>query len=175
MSIRSHVIGRLKRRTMSEVEEPGMFKFLEFNHFTEHFHFCSVRSTFYDGDLMETRRSSEIERSWQRVPFPFHAGGCNCMIHEQFSTLCVNGNNEGIGPTAFDSRSKYEGKSRSNATIRSVEFPIVREVVCAKQCALIAPHGPIPPQGLPRASHRLSVNTQLERNGTVFDSHRVSF
>ena len=109
------VIGRLKRRTMSEVEEPEKFKFLKFNH-SEHFHFRST--TFYDGDLMETRRSSEIERSWQRVPFPFHAGGCNCMIHEQFSTLCVNGNNKGIGPTAFDSRSKCEGKSRSNATIR---------------------------------------------------------
>ena len=155
------VIGRLQRRTIQPFH--GTLSLL----------FCSIY--LYDGDLMETRRSSEIERSWQRVPFPFHAGGCNCMIHEQFSTLCVNGNNEGIGPTAFDSRSKYEGKSRSNATIRSVEFPIVREVVCAKQCALIAPHGPIPPQGLPRASHRLSVNTQLERNGTVFDSHRVSF
>ena len=38
----TNFIGRLKRRTMSEVEEPGMFKFLKFNH-SEHFHFCSVR------------------------------------------------------------------------------------------------------------------------------------
>ena len=47
---------------------------------------------------METRRSSEIERSWQRVPFPFHAGGCNCRIHEQFSTLCLTETTKELGP-----------------------------------------------------------------------------